>query len=103
MRKRAEIQRIFARGVRFSCKGMRIHVLPNGLEKNRAVFVPVRSYPNAVARNRAKRILRECWRLGEADYSPGRDVAVVLYPGFDRYPERKGQLERLLRQAGLGS
>jgi len=80
---------------------MRIHVLPNSLATSRAVFVPVHSYPNAVARNRARRILRECWRLSKARFSPGHDVAVVLYPGFDRFPERKNQLERLLRQAGL--
>jgi ribonuclease P protein component len=101
VRKRAEIQRIFARGSRFSCKGMRIHVLPNELALCRVVFVPVRSYPNAVARNRARRILRECWRLSKDTFVPGRDIAVVVYPGFDQYPERKSQLERLLRQAGL--
>jgi ribonuclease P protein component len=101
VRKRAEIQKIFARGARFSCKGMRIHVVPNSLAASRAVFVPVHSYPNAVARNRARRVVRECWRLDKARLSAGHDVAVVLYPGFDRYDERKNQLERLLRQAGL--
>jgi ribonuclease P protein component len=81
---------------------MRIHVLPNSAqEASRVVFVPVHSYPSAVARNRARRVVRECWRLDKARLAPGRDVAVVLYPGFDRYDERKAQLERLLRQAGL--
>jgi ribonuclease P protein component len=75
--------------------------MPNVFEASRAVFVPVHSYPSAVARNRARRIVRECWRLGKAHLAPGHDVAVVLYPGFDRYDERKSQLERLLRQAGL--
>jgi len=103
VRKRAEIQRIFARGARFSCKGMRIHVLPNDLSVTRAVFVPVRSYPSAVTRNRARRLLRECWRTSKERFSPGKDVAVVLYPGFDEYAERRSQLERLLRQAGLYS
>ena len=92
---------MFARGARFSCKGMRIHVVPNGQAANRAVFVPVRSYASAVARNRARRIVRECWRLGKARLLPGHDVAVVLYPGVDRYDERSAQLERLLHQAGL--
>jgi ribonuclease P protein component len=94
---------VFARGARFSCKGMRIHVLPNSLAASRAVFVPVHSYPSAVARNRARRVMRECWRLDKARLSPGHDVAVVLFPGFDRYDERKKQLERLLHQAGLFS
>jgi ribonuclease P protein component len=80
---------------------MRIHVLLNGLPANRAVFVPVRSYPSAVARNRARRVVRECWRLGKSRLSTGHDVAIVLYPGGDEYAVRKAQLDRLLRQAGL--
>jgi len=80
---------------------MRIHVVPNSLSSTRAVFVPVRSYPSAVARNRARRVVRECWRLEKGRLAPGHDVAVVLYPGYDLYLERKAQLERLLRQAGL--
>jgi ribonuclease P protein component len=80
---------------------MRLHVLSNALEANRVVFVPVRSYPNAVARNHARRLTRECWRVGKSNLVPGFDVAVVLYPGFDHIVERRTQLERLLRQAGL--
>jgi ribonuclease P protein component len=80
---------------------MRIHVVPNELSVNRTVFVPVRSYPGAVARNRARRVIRECWRLGKSSLIPGHDLAVVLYPGFDSFEERKSQLERLLRQAGF--
>jgi ribonuclease P protein component len=68
---------------------------------NRVVFVPVRSYPNAVERNRARRLVRECWRTGKTRLSTGHDIAVVLYPGFDLLDVRKAQLERLLRQAGL--
>jgi ribonuclease P protein component len=101
VRKRVEIENIFARGRRFSCKGMRVHILTNAIGNNRVVFVPVRSYPNSVTRNRARRLGRECWRDGKSHLSPGHDVAVVLYPGFDFFGERKAQLEHLLRQAGL--
>ncbi len=80
---------------------MRLHVLPNALAVNRAVFVPVRSYPDSVSRNRARRLARECWRLGKELLSPGHDVVVVLYPGTDEFRSRRSQLERLLRQAGL--
>ena len=76
-------------------------MLSNKLATNRVVLVPVRSYPSAVARNRARRLVRECWRVGKSGLRPGHDLAVVLYPGFDILTERKAQLERLLRQAGL--
>ena len=76
-------------------------MVANSLGLSRAVFVPVRSYPNAVARNRAKRVARECWRLGKERIAKGRDVAVVLFPGSDAFRDRRAQLERLVRQAGL--
>lgn len=75
--------------------------MQNALAVNRAVFVPVRSYPDSVSRNRARRVARECWRLGKDRLLSGYDVVVVLYPGFDDFPARRSQLERLLRQAGL--
>jgi len=80
---------------------MRILVLENSLDVSRAVFVPVRSYPNAVARNRAKRVARECWRLSKKGIAGGRDVAVVLFPGSDDLNARRAQFERLTLQAGL--
>jgi ribonuclease P protein component len=96
-----EIQRVFEKGERFSTKGMRLSVLRNSLSRTRVVFVPVRAYPNAVSRNRARRLLRECWRLGKQMLDPGFDVAVVLYPGKDALGIRRAQLDRLLRQSGL--
>ena len=99
--KRTEIDRVFKAGARYSCKGMRLHVMPNALEVSRAVFVPVRSFPSAVSRNLARRLVREAWRLGKTDLKSGFDVAVVMYPGSDTFEERKAQLCRLLRQAGL--
>jgi ribonuclease P protein component len=80
---------------------MRLHILANSLAVNRAVFVPVRSYRSSVARNRARRLIRECWRLGKARLIAGHDVAIVLYPGTDSLEERGAQLDRLLGQAGL--
>jgi len=81
---------------------MRLHVLANGRATSRIVIAPVRSFGCAVARNRAKRLLRESWRLAKADFgSTGYDCAVVMYPGADEFPERSGQLRRLLRQAGV--
>lgn len=101
VRKRTEIDRVFGTGARYSCKGMRLHVMPNALEVSRAVFVPVRSFPSSVSRNLARRLVREAWRLGKTNLKSGYDVAVVLYPGSDTFEERSAQLSRLLRQAGL--
>lgn len=100
LRERPDIDRAFKRGSRYSVKGMRLHVVPNGTTCVRALFVPVRKYGNAVLRNRARRLVSEAYRLVKARVSPGRDLVFVLYPGTDSFEARSGQVERVLRLAG---
>lgn len=100
LRERPDIDRAFKRGSRYSVKGMRLHVVPNGTAAVRALFVPVRKYGNAVLRNRARRLVSEAYRLVKARVSPGSDLVFVLYPGTDSFEARSGQVERVLRLAG---
>jgi ribonuclease P protein component len=100
VRKRSEIDAAFKKGARFSVRGMRLHVVPNGTEGNRAVFVPVRAFGNSVGRNRARRLVREAYRIAPPE-AKGRDLVFVIYPGFDTFVERSTQLARLLSQAGF--
>lgn len=69
--------------------------------ESRILIAPVRSYPTAVARNKAKRLVRECWRLGKQEICGGYDVAVVVFPGYDELDQRRDQFDCLFRQAGL--
>jgi len=81
---------------------MRLHVLATEGGSNRLAIAPVRSYPGSVARNRAKRLLRESWRLLKHSFiSFGHDCVIVVYPGSDTLEERRSQLQRLLAQAHL--
>ncbi|MCE5256247.1 MAG: ribonuclease P protein component [Spirochaetaceae bacterium] len=101
VRKKAEIDRVFRSGKRFSCKGMGLRVARNSLDMTRAVFVTVRSFSGAVERNRAKRRAREAWRLIKHRVSPGFDVAIVLYPENATFDEVSSDLFFLLRKAGI--
>lgn len=101
VRKAREIDLIFKDGARFSCKGMRIQVLQTGAQESRAAFIAVRSFSGAVARNRAKRLARESWRLLRHTVKPGFDVAFVLYPGFAALSECRSAMQYLLRKADL--
>ncbi|HPE36932.1 MAG TPA: ribonuclease P protein component [Spirochaetales bacterium] len=99
---RREIGAVFDLGARWSVKGMRLHLRPTGGADNRAVFVTVRKYGNAVRRNRARRVVSECWRLAKGGLNRGYDAVFVIYPGADTFADRNPQVLELLRRAGLG-
>ncbi len=80
---------------------MRLHVMVNSGAVTRAVFVTVRKYGNAVARNRARRVVSECWRLAKNQVRPGLDIAFVIYPGPDSVSVREPQLSELLHRSGI--
>lgn len=101
VRKAREIDRVFKDGARFSCKGMRMQVLWTGGQETRAAFIAVRSFSGAVARNRAKRLARESWRLLRYRARPGYDVVFVLYPGFAALSDCRSAMQYLLRKADL--
>jgi len=78
---------------------MRLNVLQNGGAETRAVFVTVRRYGNAVERNRARRVVSECWRLLKTTVIRGLDVVVLIYPDQDTLDIRKQQLDTLVHRA----
>jgi ribonuclease P protein component len=101
VRKARELDLIFKEGARYSCKGMRIQVLWKGEQETRAAFIAVRSFSGAVARNRAKRLARESWRVIRHSVKPGFDVAFVLFPGFVSLSDCRDAMQYLLRKADL--
>lgn len=101
IRKGRDISLVFSEGSRWSTKGIRLNVRPNGARTTRAVFVTVKRYGNAVQRNRARRVVSECWRLAKPGIVPGMDVVVMIFPDEDRMESRRMQLHAVLRKASL--
>ena len=100
--RKAEIDEVFRRGRRVSCKMMRLHALPNGRDLPRlAVSVPKR-IGNAVARNRWKRLLRESFRLNRDAFGSYDLLAIPGHPPGDlKRREVEQALLNLIRRIRL--
>ena len=103
LKRRSDIGRVFASRRSVSCYGAKLFYRENGGARNRITVTLVRKYGNAVERNRAKRVVREAYRLMKGSLKTGYDLVVVLYPHKDTYHNRAKQLSRLCEKAGLYS
>jgi len=60
---------------------------PNGLDKNRLGVSASRKVGKAVVRNRAKRLVKEQYRLAEPRLKRGYDLVVVVRPAVAELPQ----------------
>ena len=75
VRKRAEYQNIYDRGVKVHSRSFTLFRLANGLEAGRLGIAATRKLGGAVVRNRAKRLVREVFRRNKL--APGFDIVIV--------------------------
>ena len=70
--------------------------------QTRAGFVVRREIGGAVARNRARRLLREAWRQVASDVSAQVDLVFVARPGIapSKTPEVAAEMRALLARSG---
>ena len=88
---RDKIREVFSKGRSFSCTGTKLFVLKNNLPYNRICFSLSRGFPNAVLRNRARRLGRETYRLVKPQLLTGYDLILLVYVTSDRNKKIKGQ------------
>ncbi len=82
-------------------EGLHLRVVENEVGWSRVLFTTTRTFSGAVSRNRARRQLREAFRMIKEGIQGHYDMAFVLYPGLHDFSERQAQVEKLLHRAGL--
>ncbi|MDR0730299.1 MAG: ribonuclease P protein component [Treponema sp.] len=92
------IRKVFKLGRAYSCPGAKLFVMKSGLAYNRIGFTLARKFGNAPARNRAKRLGREAYRLLRPRLAAGFDLVLLVYP-----PPAAAKSLRSSASEGLGS
>jgi len=70
-------RRLYSKGKRIVSPLFILYVMPNRSEKQRLGITVSKKIGKAVERNRAKRIIREAFRLTKSELKPGFDIIFV--------------------------
>jgi ribonuclease P protein component len=73
LRHNRDIERVLYRGKRVQAGSTRVYFAPAESGARRATFITAGKLPNAVARNRIRRRLREIYRTSRDRFAPGYD------------------------------
>lgn len=82
LHREAEFDRVFRHGRRVWGKLISVCFAPNGLGRSRLGIALGRGWRSAVARNRAKRLVREAFRTRKAELPKGLDLVVIPRGGW---------------------
>jgi ribonuclease P protein component len=108
LRRKNDLDRVFREGRRFSCPWAVLQARGRTAEEQQAAglrvaVVAARGFPTAVARNRARRLLRESCRVALGEAGGRWDLVLVARREVLSVPfaARVEALSALLREAGV--
>ena len=105
LRRASDVRRVYDDGQSWPHPLLVLVTRPNGLDFSRVGVTASRRVGTAVARNRAKRLLREAARHLYPRFEAGWDVMLIARAGILKVkePQVEEALASLLRRAGLGT
>lgn len=103
IRQNREYRRIYARGKRFSNRAGLLYVTSAGKEPVRMGFVVTKRIGHAFARNRAKRLMKEVYRLHRHELKAGHEIILLASRFLTEVPYKEAEkaLLSLWRKADL--
>jgi ribonuclease P protein component len=93
---RADFDRVFQQGRRVFARGLVLHWMVSPAGWARLGLVTSRRFGNAVRRNRARRLVREAFRLDQRELPP-LDLVILPQPGA--FPDHLDGVRGALREA----
>ena len=96
VRRRSEFQQIFKNGYRVGSRYFTLLLSPNAGSTPRLGIVASKKLGDAVRRNRAKRLIRELFRLNQ---TPSAGLDVVVIPRRELFDAAYDELDRDFRTA----
>jgi ribonuclease P protein component len=105
LRRSVDVRRTYDEGTSWAHPLLVLVARPNQLDTSRVAFVAGRRVGNAVARNRAKRLMREAARALYPRFDPGWDMVLVARRRIlsMKTPQVESALASLARRAGITS
>ena len=86
-------KQVYSRGRSKASPYLVLYTLPNGSAQNRLGISVSRKVGKAVRRNRLKRLVREIYRLEEANMQKGYDIVAVLRAAAGALPRPRDYQE----------
>ena len=80
LKKNRDFQQVYKRGTSKANRYLVMYVLPNQHMMNRLGISVSKKVGNSVVRHRLTRLIRESYRLNEAEFEKGLDIVVVARP-----------------------
>ncbi len=101
--KKEDFDKLYGRSGSAGSRHVVVLYRKNGLSESRQAFIASKKVGNSVQRNRARRLMKEAYRLTDEQVSGGYDIAFIARNGINacKCADVQRSIEAALKRAGL--